>query len=126
VTTGFDRQRLALLLAVLEKRAGLSFGDQDVFLNAVGGVRLTEPASDAGVVAALATGLLDRTIATDAVFVGEVGLGGELRSVGQIERRLAEAERLGFRTAYVPARTRAVVDLDLVKVATVSELLEAL
>ncbi len=126
VTTGFDRQRLSLLLAVLERRAGLSFGDQDVFLNAVGGVRLTEPASDAGVVAALATGLLDRTIATDTVFVGEVGLGGELRSVGQMERRLAEAERLGFRTAYVPARTRAVVDLDLVKVAAVSELLGAL
>ena len=126
VTTGFDRQRLALLLAVLEKRAGLSYGDQDVFLNAVGGVRLTEPASDAGVVAALATGLLDRTIPTDAVFVGEVGLGGELRSVSQIERRLAEAERLGFRTAYVPERTRAVVDLELVKVGTVAALLEAL
>ncbi|MDX1674265.1 MAG: DNA repair protein RadA [Longimicrobiales bacterium] len=126
VTTGFDRQRLALLLAVLEKRAGLSYGDQDVFLNAVGGVRITEPASDAGVVAALATGLLDRTTATDAVFVGEVGLGGEIRSAGQIERRLSEAERLGFRTAFVPARTRAVVDLELVKVATVSELLEAL
>jgi DNA repair protein RadA/Sms len=103
VTTGFDRQRLALLLAVLEKRAGLAFGDQDVFLNAVGGVRLTEPASDAGVVAALASSLLDRTIASDAVFVGEVGLGGELRAVSQLERRLAEAERLGFRTAYVPA-----------------------
>ncbi|MGK7310906.1 MAG: DNA repair protein RadA [Candidatus Longimicrobiales bacterium M2_2A_002] len=126
VTTGFDRQRLALLLAVLERRAGLSYGDQDVFLNAVGGVRLTEPASDAGVVAALATGLLDRTIPTDAVFVGEVGLGGELRSVSQIERRLAEAERLGFRTAYVPERTRAVVDLELVKVGTVGALLEAL
>ena len=126
VTTGFDRQRLALLLAVLEKRAGLSYGDQDVFLNVVGGVRLTEPASDVGVVAALATGLLDRTIPTDAVFVGEVGLGGELRSVSQIERRLAEAERLGFRTAFVPARTRATVDLELVKTATVAELLEAL
>ena len=126
VTTGFDRQRLSLLLAVLEKRAGLTFGDQDVFLNAVGGVRLTEPASDAGVVAALASGRLDRTIASDSVFVGEVGLGGELRTVSQLERRLAEAERLGFRTAYVPAGTRAVVDLDLVKVANVGQLLEAL
>ncbi|MFP4623469.1 MAG: DNA repair protein RadA [Gemmatimonadota bacterium] len=126
VTTGFDRQRLALLLAVLEKRAGLTFGDQDVFLNAVGGVRLTEPAADAGVVAALASGRLDRTIANDVVFVGEVGLGGELRAVSQLERRLAEAERLGFRTAYVPARTRAVVDLELVRVATVGELLERL
>ncbi len=126
VTTGFDRQRLALLLAVLEKRAGVTFGDQDVFLNAVGGVRLTEPASDAGVVAALVSGRLDRAIASDAVFVGEVGLGGELRTVSQLERRLAEAERLGFRTAYVPASTRAVVDLELVKVANVGELLEAL
>lgn len=126
VTTGFDRQRLALLLAVLEKRAGLSFGDQDVFLNAVGGVRLTEPASDAGMVAALASGLLDRSIPSDAVFIGEVGLGGELRTVAQLERRLAEAERLGFRTAYVPARTRAVVDLELVPVGTVGELLERL
>ncbi len=126
VTTGFDRQRLALLLAVLEKRAGVTFGDQDVFLNAVGGVRLTEPASDAGVVAALVSGRLDRAIASDAVFVGEVGLGGELRTVSQLERRLAEAERLGFRTAYVPARTRAVVDMELVKVASVGELLEAL
>jgi DNA repair protein RadA/Sms len=119
VSTGFDRQRLALLLAVLEKRAGLAFGEQDVFLNA-------EPAADAGVVAALASGLLDRSIPSDALFVGEVGLGGELRAVGQLERRLAEAERLGFRTAYVPARTRALAELDLVNVGTVSELLEAL
>ena len=126
VTTGFDRQRLALLLAVLEKRAGLLFGDQDVFLNAVGGVRLGEPAADAGVAAALASGLLDRSIPSDAVFIGEIGLGGELRAVSQLERRLSEAERLGFRTAYVPARTRAVSDLTLVRAATIGELLEAL
>ena len=126
VTTGFDRQRLALLLAVLEKRGGLVFGDQDVFLNAVGGVRLTEPAADAGVAAALASGLLDRTIPSDTLFIGELGLGGELRGVSQIERRLSEAERLGFRKAYVPARTRAVTDLSLVRVANIGELLEAL
>ncbi len=125
VTTGFDRQRLALLLAVLEKRAGLSFGDQDVFLNAVGGVRLTEPAADAGVVAALASALLDRPIPGDAVFVGEVGLGGELRSVSQLERRLGEAERLGFRTAFVPGRARAVADLRVVRSETVRDLLGA-
>ena len=126
VATGLERQRLALLLAVLEKRAGLSFGDQDVFLNAVGGVRLSEPACDAGVVAALASGLLDRTVEVDAVFVGEVGLGGELRSVGQLERRLGEAERLGFRRAYVPESTRATAELELVRVRNVAELLEAL
>ncbi|HSH46054.1 MAG TPA: S16 family serine protease, partial [Longimicrobiales bacterium] len=118
--------RMALLLAVLEKRAGLAFGDQDVFLNAVGGVRLSEPAADAGVAAALASGLLDRSIPSDALFVGEVGLGGELRAVSQMERRLAEAERLGFRTAYVPRRTRVVTALDVVPVETVRELLDAL
>ncbi len=126
VTTGFDRQRLSLLLAVLEKRAGLGFAGHDVFLNAVGGVRLGEPASDMGIVAALASSLRDRAIASDALFVGEVGLGGEIRATSQLERRLSEAERLGFRAAYVPGRARAAVDLDLIRVASVSELLEAL
>jgi DNA repair protein RadA/Sms len=126
VTTGLDRQRLALLLAVLEKRAGLAFGGHDVFLNAVGGVRLTEPASDAGVVAALASSLLERAIPPHVLFVGEVGLGGEMRVAGQLDRRLAEAERLGFRTAFVPARTRATADLELVRVASVADLVEAL
>ncbi len=126
VTTGFDRQRLALLLAVLEKRAGLAFGEQDVFLNVVGGVRLTEPAADAGVVAALASALLDRAIPGDTVFVGEMGLGGELRAVSQLERRLGEAERLGFRTAVIPARARPTVDLEVVLAATIRDVLEAL
>jgi DNA repair protein RadA/Sms len=126
VTTGFDRQRLALLLAVLEKRAGLPLGAHDVFLNAVGGVRLSEPACDAGVVAALASSLLDRAIPPDTLYVGEVGLGGELRAPGQVERRLGEAERLGFRRAYVPAAVRATVDLELVQIASVRDLVEAL
>jgi DNA repair protein RadA/Sms len=126
VTTGFDRQRLALLLAVLEKRAGLPLSRHDVFLNAVGGVRLTEPASDAGVVAALASSMLDRAVSPDTLFVGEVGLGGELRTASQLERRLGEAERLGFRTAFVPATARASVDLELIRVGSVAELLEAL
>jgi DNA repair protein RadA/Sms len=126
VTTGFDRQRLALLIAVLEKRAGLTLADHDVFLNAVGGVRLGEPACDAGVVAALASSVLDRAIPPDALFVGEVGLGGELRTPGQFERRLGEAERLGFRTAYVPFSARASVALELVRLASVRDLVEAL
>jgi DNA repair protein RadA/Sms len=126
VTNGLDRQRLALLLAVLEKRAGLGFGAHDVFLNAVGGVRLVEPASDAGVVAALASSLLDRPVRPDAVFIGEIGLGGELRAASQLDRRLAEAERLGFRTAFVPARARTTAGLELVRVSSVAELVEAL
>jgi len=104
VATGFDRQRLALLLAVLEKRAGIAFGQLDVFLNVVGGVRLAEPAGDLALVAAIASSVFDRVVPGDAVFIGEVGLGGELRPVGQVERRLGEAARMGFRRAYVPRR----------------------
>jgi DNA repair protein RadA/Sms len=126
VTAGFDRQRLSLLIAVLERRAGLPLAAHDVFLNAVGGVRVTEPACDAGVIAALASSLLDRAIPPDALFVGEVGLGGELRTPGQLDRRLGEAERLGFRTAYVPASARATAALELVRLASVRDLVEAL
>jgi DNA repair protein RadA/Sms len=101
VTTGFDHKRLALLLAVLEKRAGIPFGQLDVFLNVVGGIRIVETAADVAVALALASSVFDRPLPGDAVFIGELGLGGELRPVGQLERRLGEAARLGFRTAYV-------------------------
>lgn len=110
VSTGFDRQRLSLLLAVLERRAGLKFGEMDVFLNVVGGVRLVEPAADLALVAALASSVADRPAPPDSVFIGEVGLGGELRGVGQLERRLGEAARLGFQRAFVPARVGKVTD----------------
>jgi DNA repair protein RadA/Sms len=104
VSTGIDHKRLALLLAVLEKRAGLAFGQFDVFLNAVGGLRIVETAADAAVAAALASSVFDRPVPADAVFIGELGLAGELRPVGQVERRLAEAARMGFRTAYLSPR----------------------
>jgi DNA repair protein RadA/Sms len=116
VSTGYDRQRLALLLAVLEKRAGLAFGQLDVFLNVVGGVRLYETAADAAVVAALASSLVDKDVPGDAVLIGEVGLGGELRPVPQLERRLAEAARMGFTAAYVPERARAARETDGLRV----------
>ncbi|MGQ0648253.1 MAG: DNA repair protein RadA [Gemmatimonadaceae bacterium] len=106
VATGFDGRRLALLLAVLDKRAGLSYASLDVFLNVVGGLRMIEPAGDLAVVAALASSVYDRPLGTDAVFLGEVGLGGEVRPVSQTDRRLAEAAQLGFTTAYVPSRGR--------------------
>jgi DNA repair protein RadA/Sms len=104
VSTGFDHKRLALLLAVLEKRAGLAFGALDVFLNVVGGLRLAETAGDVAVAVALASSVFDRPAPSDAVFVGELGLGGEIRPVGQVERRLAEAARMGFKTAYLSPR----------------------
>jgi DNA repair protein RadA/Sms len=106
VSTGLDPKRLALLLAVLEKRAGIPFGQLDVFLNVVGGLRLTETAGDVAVAVALASSVFDRPVPVDAVFVGELGLGGEIRPVGQMERRLAEAARMGFKTAYISPRAR--------------------
>lgn len=105
VVTGFDRQRLALLLAVLEQRAGIPFGQLDVFLNVVGGVQIDETAGDLAVVAALTSAVLNRELPPTAVFVGEVGLGGELRAVSQVERRLTEAGRMGFKHAYVPSKS---------------------
>jgi DNA repair protein RadA/Sms len=106
VSTGLDPKRLALLLAVLEKRAGIAFGQLDVFLNVVGGLRLVETGGDVAVAAALASSVFDRPVPADAVCIGELGLGGELRPVGQLERRLAEAARMGFTTAYLSPRAR--------------------
>lgn len=105
VSTGYDGRRLALLLAVLDKRAGLSFAQLDVFLNVVGGVRMQEPAGDLAVAAALASSVYDRALPEDAVFIGEVGLAGEIRGVSQAERRLAEAEKLGMRRAFIAERS---------------------
>ncbi|MGH7533612.1 MAG: S16 family serine protease, partial [Gemmatimonadales bacterium] len=104
VATGLDHKRLAVLLAVLERRAKASFADLDVFVQVSAGVRLTEPAADLAVAAALVSSVKDRPAPADALFLGEVGLGGEVRPVGGIDRRLAEAQRLGFTRAFVPAR----------------------
>ncbi|MFB6099059.1 MAG: magnesium chelatase domain-containing protein, partial [Salinibacter sp.] len=100
--TGFPSQRLQMILAVLEKRAGLAFSDHDVFVNVAGGVRLEEPAVDLGVAVAAASSFRDIPADTGSVLVGEIGLGGEIRTVSQIEPRLKEAAKLGFDRAIVP------------------------
>jgi DNA repair protein RadA/Sms len=102
VSSGVDYKRLALLLAILEKREGLSAAAYDVFVNMAGGVRVDEPAVDLGVMVALASSLKEVPTPRDSVVIGEVGLGGEVRAVGQIERRIKEAEKLGFRRCVVP------------------------
>lgn len=125
VATGFDNRRLALLLAVLDKRAGLSFSQLDVFLNVVGGVRLSEPAADLAVAAALASSVYDRPLLEESIFLGEVGLGGEIRPVSQSERRLAEAAKMGMRTAFMARRaipTRVAKGIKPVGVRTIAEL----
>ncbi|MBC7791850.1 MAG: DNA repair protein RadA [Anaerolineae bacterium] len=105
VATGFDGRRLALLLAVLDKRAGLSFGALDVFVNVAGGLRVIEPAGDLAVAAALASSTYDRALPPRSVFLGEVGLGGEIRAISQAERRIAEAARMGFTTVFLSDRS---------------------
>ena len=129
VATGFDGRRLALLLAVLDKRAGLSFGQLDVFLNVVGGVRMQEPAGDLAVAAALASSVYDRATPPDAVFIGELGLGGEIRPVSQVERRIAEAKNLGMSRVFVSERgvpRRGGAGVGVTPVRTVRDLFQQL
>jgi DNA repair protein RadA/Sms len=103
VASGIDSQRLSLLVAVLERRAGVALSDRDVFVSSVGGVRLSEPAVDLALCLAIASSRREAPVARRLVALGEVGLAGELRLVSQTERRLAEAARLGFGGALLPA-----------------------
>ncbi len=96
VATGIDPKRLAILIAVLEKRGGYQLSSQDVFVNVVGGIRIDEPSVDLGVGLAMVSSLLNRPVDAKTVAIGEIGLGGEVRPVDQIERRVAEARNLGF------------------------------
>ncbi len=123
VATGLDQRRLAVLLAVLERRGGLAVSGLDVFVNVTGGVRLLEPSTDLAVVAALVSSVHDRPVPADALFLGEVGLGGEVRPVAGVERRLAEAGRQGFRRVFLSARSRvAPQGLDVVGLEGIGEL----
>lgn len=102
VATGFDYRRLSILLAVLEKRAGYRLSANNVFLNMAGGVKIDEPAVDLAVCCSIASSLLDKSADNQTVVLGEVGLGGEIRSVGNIEKRIQEAEKLGFTRVLIP------------------------
>jgi DNA repair protein RadA/Sms len=104
--TGFDGRRLQMLLAVLEKREGMRLSTHDVFVNMAGGVRLEEPAVDLGVIMAVASSFRDIPTDTGTVLIGEVGLGGEIRTVSQVEPRLNEASKLGFTRAIIPENNR--------------------
>lgn len=99
--TGFDQRRLNMLLAVLEKRAGFKLGQKDVFVNMAGGLKVTDPACDLAVICAVLSSNFDMPIASDVCFAGEVGLSGEIRPVGQTDRRVSEAGRLGFKRIFV-------------------------
>ncbi len=132
MASGIDGQRLSLLLAVLEKRAGLHLAGDDVFVNVAGGMAVDEPASDLGVLAAIASSVRNRPIPDMTAMFGEVGLAGEVRAVAQSALRVREARQLGFRRIVVPEANSDVRDspeagdCELVGVRTVSEALEAL
>jgi DNA repair protein RadA/Sms len=128
---GLDAARLAILVAVLDRRARIGLAGHDVFAATAGGVRITEPAADLAVCLALASAARDRQVPADLVTFGEVGLGGEVRPVPQLPRRLAEAARLGFRRALVPATglpdaARAAAEIELDPVESVAESLSVL
>lgn len=127
-STGFDSKRLQMLLAVLEKRAGLRLGQHDVFLNIAGGLRLDDPALDMAVCAAVVSSLNDLPIPGDVCLAAEVGLSGEIRAVARLDQRLAEAEKLGFREMYVSHFNGKGLDLARygLKVQPVSRLDEVL
>lgn len=125
VAQAFEGNRLSMLVAVLQQRAGVGLGNQDVYASVAGGVRVAEPAADLAVALAIAGARNDCAVDSDTMVIGEVGLGGEIRQVPQAPRRLAEALRLGFRRAIVPASTPDIRGMTLRRVGDLGEALVA-
>jgi len=126
--TGMDYNRMTMLMAVLEKKVGMQLSSFDAYVNAAGGFRLDEPAADLGVVAAIASSFRNRAIDPSTVFIGEVGLTGEVRAVNQVEKRISECLRLGFRRVIIPEMSKSIrpeikKDADIVMVSTVDQAL---
>jgi DNA repair protein RadA/Sms len=123
--SGVDYRRFSMMVSVLERQAGLELGRCDAFVNVAGGVRVFEPAADLPLVLALASSFRDQPFASDAVAIGEVGLGGEVRAASRIEERLKEARKLGFESAVVPAGNAKAARRLLGQVHSVRNLAEA-
>lgn len=127
---GIDYNRLTLLIAVLEKRAGLMLGGQDVYLNVVGGIRINEPALDLGIILAAASSFKNISIPKEVIVMGEVGLTGEVRSVNLIEKRVKEAEKMGFQTCILPESNKKLLKdkfkLDIIGVRNINEAMKKL
>lgn len=127
---GIDYNRLTLLMAVLEKKAGFNLGNQDAYVNVVSGMKIMEPAVDLGVIAAVASSFKNLSIPKDVVVIGEVGLTGEIRSVNLIDKRLKEAEKLGFKTCIIPESNKKMLKekykLDIIGVKNINEAINKL
>ena len=129
MTNGADFNRTAMLLAVLEKKMRLPLGNQDIFLNVVGGLKIAVPAIDLGIIVALVSSMQNRPILDDVIILGEVGLTGEVRTISFLEKRLIEAEKMGFRTAIVPKgnlKREQQYPLEVRGVRSVSEALQVI
>jgi DNA repair protein RadA/Sms len=126
-STGFDAKRLQMLLAVLERRVGLRVGQYDVFVNIAGGVRIDEPAADVGMALSIVSSLQNVPVDSHMVVIGEIGLGGEIRSVSQMEKRISEAGNLGFKRCILPKSKVKLRNggIDLVEVETVDQAINA-
>ena len=124
---GIDYNRLTVLMAVLEKRANLNLGSQDVYLNVVSGIKISEPAIDLGIILAVVSSFKNISIPKDLVAIGEVGLTGEVRAVNMIEKRLKEAEKLGFKKCIIPENNKKLLKdnykLDIIGVRNIGEAL---
>jgi DNA repair protein RadA/Sms len=132
MATGVDYNRITLLIAVLEKRMGMQLGNFDAYVNVVGGLKVDEPACDLGIICSIASSFRDKPINIDIIFIGEVGLTGEVRAVSQIEKRIIEAHRLGFKACVVPfhnmkslEKIKNKLDIKIIPVKNVSEALRA-
>ena len=125
---GIDYNRLTVLMAVLEKRAGLSLGSQDVYLNVVSGIKIIEPAVDLGIVMAVISSFKNISIPKTVVAIGEVGLTGEIRTVNLMEKRLKEAEKLGFKTCLIPENNKKLLKdsykLDIIGVKNIEDVMK--
>ena len=126
VTNGVDTSRVLQILAVLEKRVGLNFSKQDVYVNVIGGIDISEPAADLGIAIAIATCLNDITADLKTVLIGEIGLSGEIRPVNNLEKRLYEAEKLGFKRAIVPKSNNLKEKFKNIKIIEVQKILDAI
>ena len=120
--TGFDLRRLSMLLAVLEKRCGFQYGQQDVFLNLAGGIKIVDPAIDLAVIASILSSNFDTPIPKGVCFAAEVGLSGEIRSVQRTDQRILEAEKLGFTSIYVSKSNKIALKNTQIKIRLVSKI----
>ena len=125
-SNGYDAKRLNMLLAILEKKCGLKMGLQDVFINIAGGLRIEDPGIDLGIVAAIVSSDENVSVDSKIAFIGEVGLSGEIRAVNRIEQRIAEAEKLGFKTVYLSKFNKLPSSNQKIKIIQVSKLDEML